>query len=95
MTRTYAQRDARAKAHDKLNRTADSVTVSYTRTDGLCATVVGFGASHAARVADADAQLPAGEWRRDAVSTPGSIYNDLQRAGSVPPGYEGRTVVVA
>lgn len=66
-----------AKAAQRLRRSAESATVSYRRLDGLYATLVGFGASLDERVADADSQLPAGEWLRECVSTPSSIFGDL------------------
>lgn len=62
----------------RLRRQSTSVTVSYVREDGLHATTVGAGRDFPARVADADSQLPAGEWTRVCVSTPASIYGDLQ-----------------
>lgn len=66
----------------RLARDAVTATVSYTRDDGMAAVCVGSGDSLAARVADADAQLPPGLWTRDAVSTPTSVYADL--TGRVP-----------
>lgn len=62
----------------RLIREADSVTVSYRRDDGTFLTVVGYGDSFIARMADADDQLPAGVWKRECVSTPASIYVDMQ-----------------
>lgn len=59
-------------------RDLDTAIVSYTRaSDGARAVRVGQGDSLAARVADADAQLPPGVWTRDAVSTPTSVLADV------------------
>lgn len=64
-------------AYRRLAR-VETCTVSYERVDRPgSATLVGEGDSLAARVRDADAQLPAGEWLRVSVSTPASIYGDL------------------
>lgn len=64
----------------RLRNESDSVTVSYRtvgKNDPVYATTIGYGANVAARIADADDQLPAGEWLRLCVSTPVSIYTDL------------------
>ena len=63
--------------HARLNRSTESVTISYERDDGTVYTILGYGETFRARVADADAKLPTGEWRRVCVSTPSSIYADL------------------
>jgi hypothetical protein len=85
-----------------LRRAADSATVSYSRADGCTAVTVGEGESLRERVLDADSQLPPGEWVRDCVSTPASIYADLigrvgvatqSKAILAFPEYEARTVV--
>lgn len=81
---------------------SDMVTVSYTRSDGLAATTVGHGRTIGARIADADRQLPPGEWTRDVVSTPTSILSDLrgrplEGSGSRPcayPLFEGKRLTV-
>jgi hypothetical protein len=82
-----------------LTRDADSCTVTYRRTDETVAVLVGYGDSLAARIADADSQLPAGVWTRVTVSTPASIYTDvvgrdlrMYAQSGVYPKYEGKTV---
>lgn len=60
-----------------LSADSDSVTVSYRRTDDLVAVLIGYGSTFEARIADADSQLPPGEWKRECVSTPTSIFSDL------------------
>ena len=85
-----------------------TIIVSYRRPDGCYATLVGHGSTLRAKVEDADAQLPAGEWVRECCSTPNTIYNDLTNpfvdgisdprqvgAGRVGMGaFEGKTVTV-
>jgi hypothetical protein len=61
----------------RLTREATSATVSYEHERGLYATVIGYGASVAERIADADSQLPGEGWTRVVVSTPSTIYSDL------------------
>ena len=91
-------------ARKRLDRATDSATVSYRRDDGLYATTVGYGVTQAARVTDADSQLPPGLWTRQAVSTPSTILADLvgrgdpwvlpqERLGSLLR-YEGKTVTM-
>jgi hypothetical protein len=62
----------------RLARDADSVTITYRRTDGLGAVIVGYGDTFKDRVTDADSQLPVGEWLRVSCSTPSSVYADLR-----------------
>lgn len=84
-------------AERRLIRAADSAIVTYKRTDGLVAVLEGHGASLKARIADADAQLPCGEWQRVTVSTMASIHTDLRgrdlkmyAQSGVYPQYEGK-----
>ena len=92
-------------ARKRLSLATDSATVSYKRSDGLYATTVGYGPTRAARIAHADSQLPPGQWTREAVSTPMSIFADLvgrgdpwsnpaERLGSLRV-YEGKSLDVA
>ena len=72
----------RDQEHDtvmrRLARDTITATVSLTRTsDGKRFTRVGIGVAHPQRVLDCYAQLPPGEYVVDAVSTPGTIYRDL------------------
>lgn len=68
-------------ARKRLSLTDDSATVSYRRSDGLNATVIGYGPNYRSRIAHADAQLPPGTWTRQCVSTPMSILADLRGRG--------------
>lgn len=90
-------------AANRLAREATSVTITYERkSDGCVAVLVGEGASFVQRIADADSQLPPGTWLRQCVSTPASIYIDLQgRSVNLAPfayyafaRYEGKVVHV-
>lgn len=78
------QRDARYRFGDeasvrrRLSREAHTCTVSYRRSDGAHTTTIGHGGSLAARITDADAQLPPGDWVRVCISTPTSIYSDIR-----------------
>ena len=62
----------------RLSRDTITTTVSVTRvSDEKRFTRVGIGVAVAQRVLDAYRQLPPGEYVVDAVSTPGTIYRDL------------------
>ena len=65
-----------------------SVTATYEREDGaLVATKVGYGATRKEALRDADCQLRPGRWKRLCVSTPSSIFSDLNvRPSSVVGG---------
>lgn len=68
---------AEATVRHRLSTSTHSATCSYRRSDGIYATIIGYGDTLRDRVRDADAQLPAGQWLRTCVSTPTSIYGDL------------------
>ena len=93
----------------RLSRDSITTTVSVTRvSDEKRFTRVGIGVAHPQRVLDAYAQLPPGEYIVNAVSTPGTIFRDLDgRHGdilnergnrrTVAPmnKYEGKRVTIA
>lgn len=93
-----------ASPSSRLRRECASVIVSYRRVEREeYATVQGFGDTLDERIADADGQLPPGEWLRTCVSTPASIFGDLygrernsseEWRGVIYVGHELRTVVV-